>query len=188
MKIHQLQVTYLVEHDRILVRLNTHGGEELRLWLTRRMVKNLFPNMLQASTEVLAPPALTASHDGHGKQALAEFKKQEFLQQADFNTPFHSQPTALPMGNEPLLATTVHMTPTEQGSLRLGFVEKVPGAAKERSFEVSLGPGLLPGFMHLLEKALKSADWGITLRGLPSLDEASPFDSFGDAQRPKYLN
>jgi hypothetical protein len=66
------------------VRLNTHAGEELRLWLTRRMVKNLFPHMLQASAELAAPPALVASHDGADRRALAEFKKQETLQKTDF--------------------------------------------------------------------------------------------------------
>jgi len=32
MNIHQLQATYLVEQDRILIRMNTQSGEELRLW------------------------------------------------------------------------------------------------------------------------------------------------------------
>ena len=188
MNIHQLQVTYLVEHDRILVRLNTHAGEELRLWLTRRMIKNLFPHMLQASTEIAAPLALTASHDGADRRALAEFKKQETLQKTDFNTPFNTQAAVLPIGGDPLLATTVHVTPTDKGSLRIGFEEKVPGAAKPRGFEVTLGPGLLPGFMHLLELALKHADWGIALREVETVQETNPIDAFATAQPPKYLN
>ena len=188
MKIHQLQATYLVEHDRILVRLNTHAGEELRLWLTRRMVKNLFPHMLQASVELAAPPALNTSHDGASRQALAEFKKQETLLQTDFATPFNPHAAVLPIGSDPLLATTVHVTPTEKGSLRIGFEEKVPGSAKPRSFEVTLGPGLLPGFMHLLELALKHADWGIALREVETVQETNPLDAFAMAQAPKYLN
>ncbi len=188
MKIHQLQATYLVEHDRILVRLNTHAGEELRLWLTRRMVKNLFPHMLQASAELAAPPTLMASHDGADRRALAEFKKQETLQKTDFATPFNTQAAVLPIGSDPLLATTVHVTPTEKGSLRIGFEEKVPGAAKPRGFEVTLGPGLLPGFMHLLELALKHADWGIALREVEAIQETNPLDAFAAAQAPKYLN
>ncbi|MDP2368831.1 hypothetical protein [Rhodoferax sp.] len=188
MKIHQLQATYLVEHDRILVRLNTHAGEELRLWLTRRMVKNLFPHMLQASTEIAAPLALSASHDGSDRRALAEFKKQETLQKSDFNTPFSTQAAILPIGGDPLLATTVHVTPTGRGSLRVGFEEKVPGAAQSRGFEVTLGPDLLPGFMHLLELALKHADWGIALREVETVQEANPMDTFATAQAPKYLN
>ena len=36
MNIHQLSVTYLPEQDRILARVNTTAGEEMRLWLTRR--------------------------------------------------------------------------------------------------------------------------------------------------------
>lgn len=188
MKIHQLQATYLVEHDRILVRLNTHAGEELRLWLTRRMVRNLFPHMLQASAELAAPPSLMANHDGADRRALAEFRKQETLQKTDFATPFNTEATVLPIGSEPLLATTVHFTPTQKGALRIGFEEKLAGAAKPRSFEVSLGPGLLPGFMHLLEIALRQADWGIALRDAPPAQDASLLDPFETAQPPKYLN
>jgi len=188
MKIHQLQASYLVEHDRILVRLNTHAGEELRLWLTRRMVRHLFPHMLLASSELAAPSALPTSHDGAGRQALAEFKKQETLQRSDFNTPFNTEAAVLPIGSEPLLATTVHVTPIGQGTLRIGFEEKLPGAAQTRGFEVSLGPGLLPGFMHLLQQALKQADWGIALRETEPAPEASPLDAFATAQPPKYLN
>lgn len=187
MKIHQLQASYLVEHDRILVRLNTHGGEELRLWLTRRMVRHLFPHMLLASAELAAPSALPASHDGAGRQALAEFTTQEALQRSDFDTPFNTA-AVLPIGSEPLLATTVHVTPTGQGTLRIGFEEKLPGAAQTRGFEVSLGPGLLPGFMHLLELALKQADWGIARRETGPATEAGPLDAFAAAQPPKYLN
>jgi len=188
MNIHQLQATYLVEQDRILIRMNTQSGEELRLWLTRHMLKNLFPLIEQAAVDVVAPPALVASHDGADRRTLAEFKKQEVLQQADFSTPFNSQPSVLPIGAEPLLATSVHMTPTEQGSLRLAFEETLPGSDKPRGFQVSMGPGLLPGFMHLLEQALKQADWGFALGGVSEIKETQTIDAFAQAQPSKYLN
>lgn len=177
-----------MEHDRILVRLNTHAGEELRLWLTRRMVKNLFPHMIEASTQLVNPQTQPASHDGANSRALTQFRRQESLQQADFNTPFNTQVSVLPIGSEPLLATTVHITAGESGSLRIGFEENVPGVAASRSFEVTLGPSLLHGFLHLLESALKHADWGITLGEVGALDETRPTDAFAAAVPPRYLN
>jgi hypothetical protein len=188
MTIHQLQASYVTEQDRILVRLNTHAGEELRLWLTRRMVKNLFPHMMKVTTELIATPAQNTGGDGTDPKAAVQFKIQESLRQADFVTPFKSQATTLPIGESPLLATTVHITPSEGGGLRIGFEEKVPDQAGSRSFEVTLGQDLLHGFMHLLEAALQHADWGMTLNQLVSRADAEVADVFAAAEPPQYLN
>lgn len=188
MKIHQLQAAYLIEQDRILVRLNTPEGEELRLWLTRRMVKNLFGPMIQASTELVAAQTPLASHDGADRKALIEFQKQESLQQADFTTPFNSQALILPIGEAPLLATTVHITHGADGSLRIGFEENIPGADGSRRFEVTLGATLLHGFLHLLESALQQTGWNLTLGGLDEPNQNKSTDAFAAAVPPRYLN
>lgn len=186
--IHQLQAAYQIEQDRILVRINTHAGEELRLWLTRRMVKNLFPHMIKACTELVSTLPQQASHDGADSRALTEFSKQESLRQADFQTPFDNQALTLPMGDEPLLATTVHIATSAGGTLRLGFEEKLPAGAKTRSFEVTLSPTLLHGLLHLLETALKQADWGLTLGEVEKHKNAQLLDAFATAEPPRYLN
>ena len=50
MNIHQLSVTYLPEEDRILARINTTAGEEMRLWLTRRLMLGLWPLLSKLMT------------------------------------------------------------------------------------------------------------------------------------------
>ena len=188
MNIHQLQLSYQTEHDRLLLRLNTHSGEELRLWLTRRMIMNLFPHMIAMSRALDAGSAQGASHDGADDKALHQFRKQESLQKADFQTPFNTQAGVLPLGNEPLLATTVHVTPREGGALQLAFEENLSGASSNRRFEVVLAPQLLHGFMHLLETALKQSNWGIALAdGATPIDNAT-VDALATAEPPKYLN
>ncbi len=188
MTIHQLQATYVIEQDRILVRLNTHAGEELRLWLTRRMVRNLFPGILEVSADLVTSQTQFASHDGADRKALTQFRKQESLQQADFATPFKSGAEVLPIGNVPLLATTVHMTPGKDGALRIQFEENIPGLEEKRGFEVILGQDLLHGFMHLLETALQQADWGIRLTSEKRHEGGNAADAFAAAERPPYLN
>ncbi|MEI7764597.1 MAG: hypothetical protein WCI85_15275 [Comamonadaceae bacterium] len=188
MTIHQLQASYVLEQDRILVRMNTLAGEELRLWLTRRMVRNLFPHMLQVTADLVADQAQGASHDGADRNALTQFKKQESLQKADFHTPFNSQAASLPIGDAPLLASRVHVTVCDGGALRIGFEEDVADAATKRSFEVTLGQDLLHGFMHLLEAALQQADWGITLEPGTAGGEPLAADAFANAKPPQYLN
>lgn len=174
--------------DRLLVRLNTQGGEELRLWLTRSMMKKLLGHLLQASGASATPPGPLESHDGSSSAALAQFKKQEALQHADFKTPFKAQASALPIGAEPLLATTVHISPLAGGSLRLGFEDKSDASSASRGFEVTLDPPLLLGFMHLLDLALKEADWGLALSPATKAQGAQALDAFVGAEPPRYLN
>ncbi len=188
MDIHQLQVSYQMEQDRLLVRLNTYSGEELRLWLTRRMIKNLFPHMIRASIKTDAASTQLTSHDGADSRALSQFRKQESLQQADFQTPFNSEAHVLPMGSEPLLVTTVHITPRDDGALQLAFEENTPGSTANRRFEVILAPPLLHGFMHLLETALKHTDWGITLAAGNEPPDTPTLGALATAEPPKYLN
>ena len=53
MQIHQLSVTYQAEQDRILLRINSTSGEEMRMWLTRRLMSGLWPLMSKLGTEQL---------------------------------------------------------------------------------------------------------------------------------------
>ena len=127
MNIHQLSVTYLPEQDRILARVNTTAGEEMRLWLTRRLMVGLWPLLSKAMTERLlrletAGSSLDAADD-QLKQMLTDFRKEEFLQHADFATPYRENEPNLPLGEEPLLVTDVDATPLPNGRLRLCFNE-----------------------------------------------------------------
>jgi hypothetical protein len=106
MNIHQLSVNYLQEQDRILARINTTDGAELRVWLTRRLTLGLMPLLHKIVTEQVAKQeALKAPHfspiaaaDARTKALLADFKKEESLQKSDFQTPFKDQPAQLPLG------------------------------------------------------------------------------------------
>lgn len=188
MVIHQLQVSYVEAQDRLLVRLNTRADQELRLWLTRRMVKSLFLHLLQASGTPANPATSLQSHDRVDDRALAKVRHQDALQQADFQTPFKAQPSSLPIGEAPLLATTIHITTLDAGSLHVRFEEKLEDSHGSRSLEVTLDPPLLHGFLHLLELALQEADWGMALSQNPDALASSDLDAFASAAPPRYLN
>ena len=115
MNIHQLSVTYLAEQDRILMRVNTTASEEMRLWLTRRLMLGLWPLLSRLLTEHLlkleAAGTSLGAADEELKKMLADFRKEEFLQHADFDTPYQDNKQALPLGEEPLLVTDVDATP-----------------------------------------------------------------------------
>jgi hypothetical protein len=199
MNIHQLSVNYVQEHDRVLVRINTTAGEELRLWLTRRLTIGFLPLLIKvvaqhvARIESAKSPGI-AANDPHAQQILADFKREESLQTSDFATPYKDQPGTLPLGADPLLVTEVNMTPLANGQLQFIFSEKLPATeqagTKPRSFQMALEPKLTHGFMHLLEKAFDTSLWALPPHArLPGPDAAPDDDAGGLAlEKPKYLN
>lgn len=191
MQIHQMSVTYLPEQDRILMRINTVEGEEMRMWLTRRLMVGLWPLMSKLLTEHLlkleSAGASLAGANPELKKMLADFRKEEFLQHADFDTPYkEGQAARLPLGEEPLLVTDVDATPLATGPLRLNFNERPPnGDAKPRSFQMEMQPKLMQGLMHLLDQALLQSQWREAF--VPATPPEPAADD-PDATRPRYLN
>jgi hypothetical protein len=190
MQIHQMSVTYLPEQDRILMRINTTDGEEMRMWLTRRLMVGLWPLLTKLLTEHLlkleSAGASLAGANPELKKMLAEFRKEEFLQHADFDTPYKEGQANLPLGEEPLLVTDVDATPLANGPLRLNFNERPPnGDSKPRSFQMEMQPKLMQGLMHLLDQALLQSQWRESFVP-PAASEPAPDDN--DPTRPRYLN
>lgn len=184
MKVHQLSVTYLREQDRLLTRINTSDAEELRLWFTRRLMLELWPMMHKVLTDQLVSleSSITsgAAADEDMKQMLADFRKQEFLQEADFDTPYNEQQAKLPLGEEPLLVTDLTITHLADSMVALEFHENPPGGDNPRSFRLELDPPLMQGFVHLVDQALTQASWALPPRPREVATEL--------AGKPRYLN
>jgi hypothetical protein len=194
MNIHQLSVNYIGEQDRILARINTTAGEELRVWFTRRLTLGLMPLLGKVVAEQVArqeaakPHSITAvaTADDQTKQMMAEFKKEESLQKADFRTPYRDQPVALPLGPEPLLVTEINLTPQPSGHLQMNFHEKLPGVDKPRSFQMALEQQMTHGFVHLLERAVEQSQWNVGAQVAGAAQPEEPSTAMGE--KPRYLN
>lgn len=192
MKIHQLSVTYLAEQDRILVRINTAAAEEMRLWLTRRLLLGLWPLLSKLLTKHLlkleAAGTSLETADEDLKRMLAEFRKEEFLKQADFETPYQENSSQLPLGEEPLLVTDVDASPLANGQLCLSFNERPPGEEKPRSFRMEMEPKLMQGLMHLLEQALVRSQWREAFGAPVAVDDGLSSGEEHASRKPRYLN
>ena len=191
MNIHQLSVTYQADQDRILVRVNTTAQEEMRMWLTRRLMHGLWPLLNKLRTEqVLKLEAAGTSlekADDSLKKMLTDFRKEEFLQKADFATPYQENQVRLPLGDEPLLVTDVNASPQPRGRLRLTFKEQAGGSAEARSFQMEVEPQLMQGLMHLIEQALAQSHWREAF-GTPTGVGEGAATPEGPPARPRYLN
>jgi hypothetical protein len=109
MQIKQLQVAYAPEHDRILMRINSAENQEVRVWLTRRMVRMLIPSLDEMMQKLLASdrPLNEA-----GRKALLEMSREVSLYSADFKSPFQDKNTTTPLGADPLLITQIELRPS----------------------------------------------------------------------------
>ena len=191
MQIHQMSVTYLPEQDRILMRINTTASEEMRLWLTRRLMVGLWPLLTKMLTEHLlkleSGGAAVAGANPELKKMLADFRKEEFLQHADFDTPYKEEQPRFPLGEEPLLVTDVDATPLAGGPLRLSFNERPPSPDKKpRNFQMEMAPKLMQGLMHLLEQALVHSQWRDAFVPVHAAEPGATEE--GDTTKRRYLN
>ena len=182
MNIHQLSLTHDAQQDRILLRINTTDREELRIWLTRRLALGLQPHLERLGLEVMVPPATaeTPVANEQTRQMMAEFRQQDNLSKADFSTPY-VQADTLPLGSEPLLITDIQMTPQPDGTLLLGFQEKL-GEPPHRGFQARVKADLIVGLQHLLRDAIHKADWLSAAPSVPAEQVAAAPPSRG------YLN
>ena len=185
MNIHQLSVIYLDEQDRILVRFNTTAGEELRLWLTRRMLARSLEPLQDSLGHLEARKTRLGDSDPATRRMLADLKRAEVVQKSDFATPYKAKAEKLPLGSKPLVVTQMSLTVQDDRQIQIAFEERLPQQGEPRGFQVAMDSPMLHGFMHLLETALAKAQWnlGAQAQGTPPAGA----DEGREAPPPKYL-
>ncbi len=191
MQVHQFSVIYVQEQDRILMRINTTTGEQLRVWLTRRLMLPLWPRLNQSVAEHVVQQkgvqgqvqSPLAHSDDLTKQMMADFEREGSIKTSDFKTPFNADSRLLPFGNDPLVVTKISLTPLENGSLRLEFEERLPQQTGVRAFKVALTAQTMHAVIHLLEKALNRSGWVGDGNG-----ESAVPTTLANAEKPRYLN
>ena len=194
MRIHQLNLRYEPEQDRLMARINSTTGLEIRLWLTRRLTIGFLPllrkmtdeQIARADTLAAAAGAPQAPVDPKLREFLNEFKKDAALQQSDFHTPFKESTDAPATGEDPMLVAEIGLTPLANAHLQVKFSGKVRGSNEKRDVQIELDGKLMHGFLHLLEKSYANSQWG---RGtLAPTDADAAGEASVAASRPQYLN
>lgn len=206
MNIHQVSVSYVLEQDRLLIRINGKEGGELRAWLTRRLALGLMPVLNKTAGDQMAkvagavPPA--ASLADKRQHMVAAFEKEASLRKGDFETPYQAQahaPVDVPVGPEPLLLTEVKITLMDNGQLRLQMFEKFPGQENSRNFQIMMDAALSNGLLQLLHQGLQQSRWleapaapvaatDLAPAGLPDAPDTEAGELAADSAKPKYLN
>lgn len=142
--LHQLNVSYVVAEDRLLLRASTRGGSEYRIWLTRRF-SGLLAGILRKQMEAFGgAPVLAASDEAKTlfRQGAME-KKYDAANNVDF-----------PLGESGILAMRINSRLAGDGTLALQIL---PGAGE--GVTLNLNRTLLYMFHSLLVQGIEQAEW-----------------------------
>jgi hypothetical protein len=157
MSIKQINASYLLAEDRILLRVSTNDEAEYRFWFTRRVT--LF--ILQAAQQLLIRK-LEGQHEKKTAEAIAEFDRMQTQAQlqspADVKDLVTAQTNYLPgnhfpLGSDPLLVMDVRCNFFETFSIDL----VLPGGA---NMNLNLPLTLLQMMCALLDRLGTEAKWG----------------------------
>lgn len=175
MRLNQLKIDFVPEQDRLLMQLSTSESVEVRLWLTRRFVKLLWPLLVKLAEET--SPRIRTQANPEARRALLGIEHEQAVSKADFSKPFEETPARqMPLGEEPILLARIQ---TGRDAKGLPVVAMHPSDGQ--GITLTFDAVLLHSVCKLLQAAAQKSDWDIALT-LPGV-EAPP-----EERPPRTLN
>ncbi len=168
MRLHQLKLDFIPEQDRLLLRVSTDNQLEVRLWLTRRALRLLWPLLLQM---VRASPEVALQSNPQARDALVGMQHERALRQANFADAFEETSRELPLGAEPLLVAQIRTSKDQSGNPVLALLPQ-----QGQGIHLTLDNTLLHSLCRLLQNAVAKSDWDIVLE-LPTLRDPADADA-----------
>ncbi len=176
MRLHQLKLDFIPEQDRLLLRVSTDNQIEVRLWLTRRALRLLWPLLLQM---LRSSPDVALQSNPQARDALVGMQHEQALRQANFGDPFQEAPREMPLGAEPILVVRMRANKDDRGNQVLALLPQ-----QGQGIHLTLDNTLLHSLCTLLQNAVAKSDWDILLE-LPTLHTQADADG---ATAPKTVN
>lgn len=173
MHLEQLNLSYLPAEDRILLRVGLSAASqdakekhEVQIFLTRRMLKLMWPAMMEATTAHLRlnrPEAAFASEE------LLNMDHDEAIQHiaetGNFDRAYDGEDRKILNGERPFLLETIKFHLQKDAPLWLQFFPVQGGTV-----DLKLDTELLHGFCKLLIDSERASGWGLDLV-LPKSEE-----------------
>ena len=166
MRLHQLKIDYDAEQDRLLMLVSASDGVEVRLTLTRRFVKLLWPLMVKLAEE--ASPRIRTQTNPEARKALLGIEHAQAVARADFSKAYDAKPRSTPLGEAPLLLARI-----QTGRNREGQPVVALHPAEGSGVTLTFDSVLLHSVCRLLQSAVKKSDWDMDLR-LPDAAARQP--------------
>ena len=163
----QLNLSYVADQDRILLRVGLSDQSELVVWLSYRITR-MIRQLL--NSEAHLPSAHSIQADTSPSQAVQQFKQEvqttEALQKMDFQSPY--KPRQEVVNNQPMLVTNVllHSQDGKPQALEMPCLEGV-------NVRVNLNHELILALCKMLQLSAKEAAWNLTTAP-PALASSAP--------------
>jgi hypothetical protein len=151
-RLYQINVAYVPREDRLLLRATTRGGDEYRVWVTRRFAALLLG-------------ILTKRMDGFGgaPQLAAQQETRTLFRQGAMEKPFEGGAGRYPLGEAGILAFRANAGPVAGENFALELLPE-----QGQGVTLNLNRTLLYLFYNVLTQGIAQAQWN-----LPETAEAS---------------
>ena len=152
----QLNLSYITDQDRLLLRVGLSDNSELVVWLTYRIARMIWQLL---NVEAHLPSANSIQADASPSQAVQQFQQEvqttEALQKMDFQSPYRPQQELV--NNQPMLVTNVllHSQDVKPQALEMPCLEGI-------SVRINLNQELILALCNMLQLSCKEAAWNIT--------------------------
>lgn len=150
-----MQLSYVSEEDRILLRMNTRARQEFRFWMTRRYAGLLWKTITQVVEKREVEE--TEVQDELKKAAQIQEKHDKTVENSDFQTQYQES-SYLPLGEAPALLFSAGIKPDPEGRALLCMHPK-----DGQGIELALNDQIVHSLCKLLVDTSQKADWGLDL-------------------------
>lgn len=150
-----MQLSYVSEEDRILLRMNTRARQEFRFWITRRYVQLLWTTI--SKVVEMREEEETEVQDELKKATQIQEKHEKTVESSDFKTQYQES-TYLPLGEEPALLFSAGIKTDPLGRALLCMHPK-----DGQGIELALNDQIVHSFCKLLADTTLKAEWSLDL-------------------------
>src|SRR5690349_17963745 len=157
MKLHQVKIDFEAEEDRLLMLIAASEKVEVRMWLTRRFVKLLWPLLVKLAEE--ASPRIRTQANPEARKALLGLEHEHAVSKADFSKPYDAASLATPLGSAPILLARI-----QTGHDRTGQPVVALHPSDGQGVTLTFDSVLLHSVCRLLQAAVKKSDWDMELK------------------------
>ena len=146
----QVNIIYVPEQDRLLLRISAAGDAEFRVWLTRRYSALLLKVFVEQIEREGGYHELASRHDTLSR-----------LRGGALGQPYEPGPrTNYPLGEHGVLAYRININKDKAGSTQLQLLPE-----HGQGVNINLDKSMLYMLFNVLEHALGQTDWNLHMPG-----------------------
>jgi len=158
-RINQLNLEYDAVADRMLLSVSTSDREEFRVWITRRFLNALWPNLVEILEK---DPAVERQREPVTRRAVLSLQHEQAITDTNFSRAYEAktqeQAHSRPLGQEPLLASSARFARVNGNGAVLSF-----HSANGQGVELATNNQIIHSLCSLLSRLAERAEWDMDL-------------------------